>query len=162
MASTGTQGTPDAPAKHKQDEQRDTRSDTKPKTPKEAKIAELEGFYGVNHDGDDKAFIEDCNKAGVDMSAGYRVGDPVQLAVFDEKLGQFRTIVENDANNGKIPAEFKDALDQPEFEGVSLSFPDENTFKVIYGGKEDTGHVSGGFEAVQLAATRLKNGGFAV
>lgn len=147
---------------------------TNPKTeqaPKEAKATkekklnekerltqDLERFYGVDYNDDDEAFIKAVSESSVEMAKRQQQADPIKEAQASEKIGRFRALAEQDKGKVKLTDEQK-ALQKrvaDEYEGVSISFPDDQTWSINVGGKEDSGNMDVPEEAILASAQRLK------
>jgi hypothetical protein len=134
----------------------------KQKSPKEQLADEIKAFYGVEFDGKDyDKLIVAANKVAVERPTSYRVGDPVEEARMSEKLGRLRDMVERDASEGKQTEQQKNLqqyLDDANVEGIGLSFPNADSFRITSGGKEDTGNIDVTKEAFLQAISRIKGG----
>lgn len=139
-------------------EQKQTKSKDAKLTEKERLIQDLERFYGVDYSDDDEAFVKAVSESSVEMSKRRQQEDPVREAQASEKLGRFRQLAEQEKGKVKLTDQQKKLQKriEDEYEGVTITFPDDKTWSLNVGGKEDSGNMDVPEDAILSSAQRLK------
>lgn len=121
-------------------------------------VHRLEEHYGTEFSDDKDKFIKDCVAAEKKIIKEGE-DDPQVEAKYDSLIGQLRKMWTN-YDEGKKETdeqgEIRQALDDADI-NVGLSFPDDKSWVMNAGGKEDSGHISQGADAIVSAARRLTN-----
>ena len=147
MASTGS-----SKSDHKDTDTKETKS-KKHKTTADLLVEQISKFYGIEFKDEDQ-FVREATKASEDRAKQKQQEDPQESAKYDEKVGQLRTLwADNDAKVTGEQKELKDRLAK-EYPGAAISFKDDS-WTLMVKGKEDTGHISAGMDAILASAARM-------
>lgn len=136
-----------------------TKAQPKPKKNEQEQILldELEKYYGIKFEKQKKDnYIEELVQQHRQMVKD-GVEDEIEAQRYEGKIAELRTLWREDMEDKQTPDQ-KKLVERFKDEELPLpTFPDDKSWHIVIGGKEDTGSMTVGEEGIVTRAKRLKN-----
>jgi hypothetical protein len=122
-------------------------------------VDEIQKYFGVEFNGDKAEFIREVTKESHRVAKEKSNHDPRKLAEIDEKVARLRHLWADDLNEDKLTDQQKELKKELKEKGykIDVTFPDDESYMLSNGGKEDSGSMSAGIPAIVGIADRMVN-----